>query len=632
MRWVKIAIVGVLLAAALLIFFGMPANFIVGKVKSRIEAETGYRLRLDGQTTLSFWPDLTISMRGVALSTNDAPAEDRLAAERISAVLSLHDLWHGHTHVTELTVSRPKLHVPLPRERIAAPSAPAPAAESGGGQDSPTIDRIVVEDGTIDFYGQSGRNEGQIGRVNLQVEHVPSSDGASVKGSFAAGAQPVDVDMQLSSLPQRFDGQAIPVAATFKAPGYAQEPIKVSAELLLRNATLAINRLSARSGPNGFDGFATVDFRASKPMVKADLEFNRLQLGEAAASSGSPAGQGSGQHPIVLSAPWSNQPYNLDVLNFFDAQMRLSASDIAMAAFHLAPGNVDLTINKGALQIKFANASLYGGTANGVLSIDAAPAVPTQALNVQLAGVSALPLLTDIAEFDSLEGALAANIDVHATGNSQQATVSSLAGTVDFHLSNGDVRGIDLTKLMHNIVDTILNGWQWNANDKTPLTDFSSHFTLANGVATTDDLTLTGPVVQMTGAGTINIADKTLQARVEPKLVVAQQNAGAGTSAPSGSGQAAGSNGGGLSVPIRIEGSWSAPRISPEMGGMLSQPGALLNQLGGATGLFGGGNNGGSGNGGSGGSGNSFDSLIGGFGNMLKGSGQNGGGLFGGGK
>jgi AsmA protein len=216
-----------------------------------------------------------------------------------------------------------------------------------------------------------------------------------------------------------------------------------------------------------------------------------------------------------------------------------------------------------------------------------------------------------------------ANIDVNSSGASQRSAISSLAGTVDVALANGAVRGIDVSKLMHNLTSTILEGWQQNPSDKTPLSDLDASFSLANGVATTTNLVLTGPIARITGTGSINIAEKTLQLKVDPRLNVGQQN----TSASGG--------GTGLGVPVLIEGNWSAPRIYPDVGGILNDPAAAFDQLRAAgKGLFGdnrqSGDAGPSGNANqSGGNNGMFDNLIGG---ILKGGPSNGGGFFGSGR
>ena len=255
---------------------------------------------------------------------------------------------------------------------------------------------------------------------------------------------------------------------------------------------------------------------------------------------------------------------------------------------------------------------------DGTAVLDASGVLPAHALSLRLAGVNALPFLTDTASFDSLEGAMQADINVLATGSSEQAAMYSLGGTVDVHLSNGGVRGIDVAKITHNIASTVLDGWQWNASDRTPLTDLTAHFVLTNGVAATDDLTLSGPVVQMTGAGTIDISTKTLQMKVNPRLVDGGQDVASAASS-AGAGQ-----GGGFGVPVTIQGGWSDPRLVPDVSGILNDPGAALNQLG--KSFFGDArqpsNNGAESYGGN----HTFDNILDNIGSMLKGSGDHGGG------
>ena len=92
----------------------------------------------------------------------------------------------------------------------------------------------------------------------------------------------------------------------------------------------------------------------------------------------------------------------------------------------------------------------------------------------------------------------------------------------------------------------------------------------------TTDLSLTGPLVRVTGAGTIALDTKMMGFRVEPKLVMTTEGQGR-TAEPVGFG-----------IPVMIQGSWSQPRICPDMAGMLDDPDAAyakLREIG--KGLFG---------------------------------------------
>ena len=80
----------------------------------------------------------------------------------------------------------------------------------------------------------------------------------------------------------------------------------------------------------------------------------------------------------------------------------------------------------------------------------------------------------------------------------------------------------------------------------------------------------------MTGAGTVDLGSKTLAFRVEPKLVMTTQGQG-GSADPVG-----------LGIPVIVQGTWSEPRIYPDMAGILDNPDAAyakLRELG--QGLFG---------------------------------------------
>ncbi len=110
----------------------------------------------------------------------------------------------------------------------------------------------------------------------------------------------------------------------------------------------------------------------------------------------------------------------------------------------------------------------------------------------------------------------------------------------------------------------------------TDLTQLSASFRIDKGQATTSDLNLVGPLVRMTGAGTVDLGTQMLAFRVEPKLVLTTE------------GQGRSSDPVGLGIPVVIDGPWSEPRIYPDVAGILDNPDAAyakLKEMG--KGLFG---------------------------------------------
>ena len=223
------------------------------------------------------------------------------------------------------------------------------------------------------------------------------------------------------------------------------------------------------------------------------------------------------------------------------------------------------------------------------------------AFRSDLAGVRALPLLSSVADFDKLDGKMQAKIAVLSAGTSPRAIMANLNGTVFTVFQDGAIRGLNVAKMIRSLTSGTLSGWQEGPDQVTDLAQLSASFKIDKGQAATTDLNLVGPLVKMTGIGTIDLGTKQIAFRVEPKLVLTTQ----------GQGRAADPVG--LGIPVMIDGPWSEPRIYPDMAGMLDNPDAAyakLKEMG--KGLFGK-------------DGGGLDGLLGGLG----GSGQTGSGAAG---
>jgi AsmA protein len=176
--------------------------------------------------------------------------------------------------------------------------------------------------------------------------------------------------------------------------------------------------------------------------------------------------------------------------------------------------------------------------------------------------------------------------------------MSNLEGNVLANFQDGAIRGLNVAQMIRSLTSGTLSGWQQTREQTTDLTQLSASFRIEKGQAATSDLNLVGPLVKMTGAGTIDLAAQTLAFRVEPKLVMTTE------------GQGRASDPVGLGIPVVIDGPWAEPRIYPDMAGILDNPDAAyakLKEMG--KGLFGPGGGlsglGGLGSSGSGGSGQS---------------------------
>ncbi|WP_377828740.1 AsmA family protein [Bradyrhizobium lupini] len=568
MRAVKFAgaaVAAIVIVIALLLVVGIPSGFLSSTIASRVESATGYRLSVDGTTRISLWPTLNVTLNDLTLADpKDRSGITRLSIDSVQADMSLSSVWSGRPKISELVVTHPVLYQPLLRERL--PNAGGTSKPVALDLDGAAIDRIKVTDGEIAFARVRDRVESRISAVNADAI-VGRDRKINITGTARVGEHPTKFDIKATTPAPPADRPTIPVDFAIDMPDVLKSRLAGHAEMRLSGDVVMINGLNGTLGDGAFNGWASVDI-ASKPLVKLDLDFQRLAIPLAKSPE-----DASGQ-------PWSDAPIDVSGLNYVDAQIRISAHEAVIGEARLAPLAVDAKLAGGVLKAGTANLGAYGGQVTGELILDATSGAPSFAMHSDLAGVRALPLLQGLAEFDRIDGKLQAKLALRSAGSSQRALMANMQGTAFVNFQDGAIRGINVAQMIRSLTSGTLSGWQENGDSSreqsTDLSQLSASFRIDKGQAVTTDLNLTGPLVRVTGAGTIALDTKMMGFRVEPKLVMTTE----------GQGRAAEPVG--FGIPVMIQGTWSQPRIYPDMAGMLDNPDAAyakLREMG--RGLFG---------------------------------------------
>jgi AsmA protein len=569
--------VGIVAVAGILaLVIGAPVPFLANSIAKRFQAETGYRLQITGRAKVRLWPSPTVTVGNITVLNPEGPRPRTVAtADGARVQLSLWSLVARRPQLAELAISHPTLQVPLLRQRTASASDPTPGPalpSTFNRAASPKVvivDRLLVEDGAVEFVSQAGQVESRIDAI--AVSGSLSADrllAAKVSGRWGEQALRADIKTKLPA--EGGEGRGAPLDFTVEAPGLLLDALTGRAEVGTSGTLLTVNSLAGAVGKSRFNGVASVDL-ADKPLIKLNLDLQRLDLAVSSAGISSNAAT-----PAGLDQPWSDRAVNLDGLNYLDAEMQITAADLRIDRFRFAPISIGAILADGKLTAGLVKTGAYGGQIQGTLVVDASQAEPSHALRIDLTGVRALPLLSDVASFDGVDGSMQAKIDARGRGTNLRAIISTLYGAVDLSVQDGGLRSVNIAKMIRFVAAGTLSGWQENKAEKTDLAELSAFFRLEGGKASTDNLRLLGPLVRVTGAGTADLAAKTLQFRVEPKLVLSLEGQG-GAADPIG-----------IGVPVAVQGHWGAPRIYPEVAGILENPEAAyakLREIG--AGLFG---------------------------------------------
>ncbi|CAL80558.1 putative AsmA-like protein [Bradyrhizobium sp. ORS 278] len=552
----------VIVVLALALAFGLPASFLTVAIQDRVERDTGYRLSIAGGATVSLWPSLQVTLTDITLQDpKDRDGNNRLTVSRLQADMALSSLWSGRPDISEISIEKPTLYLPLLRERL---RDNAPRSRSSAKPESVPAVRIAsvtVTDGAVILSNPRDRVENRL--EGLSATGSLSGDKIKIKGSARAGDRPVTFEINAAAPAMPIDRQTLPVDFRIGMESAFRGVLAGRADVRLNGALIMINGLSGTLGDGDFNGWASVDL-ASKPLVKIDLDVRRLDLPDSAAPASSRA------------AGWSTAAIDLRGLNYLDARVKLSATDIGVSGARLGPLDMEASLAGGLLKATVINLGVYDGQAAGEAVIDASTGNPAYAMHGDIVGVRALPLLQNLAGFDKLDARMQGKLALRSSGASQQAIMNNLSGSTFLLFQDGVIRGINVAQMIRSLTTNPLSGWQDSKELTTDLTQLSASFQIERGQAATTDLNLVGPLVKVTGAGTVDLGNRALAMRVEPKLVMTTE------------GQGRTSNPVGLGIPVVIDGPWSQPRFYPDMAGILDDPEgtyAKLKQMG--QGLFG---------------------------------------------
>ena len=511
-------------------------------------------------------------------------------------------------------------------------ASPAPAAESSPGGTARRgeaaggsfvnelrLGDVRIENGTLYFSdARSGQNE-QVEKINLSLK-LPNLDSRFVgKGGVTWNKEAVDLDITVEK-PRALLGTATtdakiavkakPVTLSFagavtggaplgakgtvdldipslrglaawtknplEAPPNTMGPLKIKGVLALAGPKVSFTGADITFDAIQAKGDVSVDTAGRVPALEGRLDVAKLDLNpylpEKSAAAAAPAsgGGGAGSGSQAAAEGWSDDIIDLTALRSANVRFDLTLGELVLRTIKVGKSALGVNLTGGKMVATLKELALYQGQGNGTVTVDASAAVPAIAADMKLQGLQAEPFLRDAADFDHLTGTGTADISVTARGKSQREIVSALNGKGALNFRDGSIKGINLGAMTRNVASAFLDAQAGRAQ-QTDFAELGGTFTIANGLLRNSDLALRSPLLRVEGAGTVPLPARTIDYRLEPKLVADLQGQG-------GSQQSAG-----IAVPVRVHGPWSNIAYEPDLSGaiqnQLRNPGAAADTL-----------------------------------------------------
>jgi uncharacterized protein involved in outer membrane biogenesis len=187
---------------------------------------------------------------------------------------------------------------------------------------------------------------------------------------------------------------------------------------------------------------------------------------------------------------WSSEEIKLP-LSLLNINLKIAVPKITLAGLVFEGLQSEIALVGGKLSVPFS-ARMYGGSLNGALKI--ADNEQKVNLSVNFDGVSIEKIAAAAAHFK--QGKASGSMDLQTSGKSQYDFVSRLNGRAEFKVTDGIVKGFDLREIVgalkkpKNLLDLKILQNGFSGKGETAFSKAAGIFTVKNGVASTNDLTI----------------------------------------------------------------------------------------------------------------------------------------------
>jgi len=567
-----LAILAVLVVAVLAVPFLVPRDWLVAKVSDAIKDATGRPFAIEGDVSLALIPTPRLVAEQIRLGEGDTPL---LQVGKLEAVVAAMPLLQGRVDVQRFIVAAPVIHLRVDENGIGNWQTEAGTPQAGGSGDSSgdgggglpdlALGEVRVEDGVVDYAdARSGLAE-RVEDIDIDLRAPDLRGPSSVAGTASFRGEKVSVDLTVQDTRTLIEQQQSqgslkltgPVAAAFTGmlsaapsgtvqvdlPEVARavrwldlpvpptapmpEQVALAGRLAVADQVVTFDDIRLTSDLLQATGALRFDGAAARPKLGGEfatdvIDVARLMPPPAPASTGeppAPAAPASGDGPAPDPL---DQPLNLPTSLPLDLDVAVAAKGIKAPQATLGPTRVRVTSGPNFVLLNLVEAQAYSGKITGRVNTAAdAQGVPRVAIKLAAAGLQVAPLLRDLAQQERLDGRMALNADLAGDARTARSLMGGLDGKADVTLLNGVVHGFDLSRLSGDPVQVAARLAQGGlSGGSTPFGRAGASFTIANGIARTDDLAAETPLANISGTARLNLgAQRIEEMRLIPKPV-----------------------------------------------------------------------------------------------------------------
>ncbi|MBF0098555.1 MAG: AsmA family protein [Magnetococcales bacterium] len=361
-------------------------------------------------------------------------------------------------------------------------------------------ERLVVEDWQLSGHGLQVQGNWEV----KQLRSAPQGSGVLTFSPFSPRALLAQWGVPL---PATRDEQRLNHVAG-KIP------------FLLDREHLALNGLQLKLDESTLQGELTLE-NFAHPQWRWDLQMDRLQADSyrpvVTEQTDTATATRSAAATPDRPAQQARNPQGWQTLT---GNGKVRIGQLQLANLHLQEVELTLQAEQGRLQVAPLQAKLYQGQLHLEGSGDLREESPPWRLNGRMDGVQLQTLLQDWHGESRLSGSATVNAQLTSRGHGAEQLKKHLQGQVKVLLKEGRLYGIDLERELRDAYRRF-KGEPPVLEETPPFTPFNSvqgSATIHNGLLDNRDLKMVSPLFLLRGAGKVDLAEETVDYRLQLTL------------------------------------------------------------------------------------------------------------------